>query len=70
MVTQWMRNGFATGLENPRTTTIGLGLAVSSYLTSVGVRLPQNQDEWVAFAIFVAWSIFSWLARDVTPAFK
>lgn len=45
------------------TTAIGAALATAGYAQTVGLQLPSNQNEWIAFAINAAIAIFGLLVK-------
>jgi hypothetical protein len=50
-------------LGDKTTTIAGLALASAGYVSTVGVQLPQNQGEWVAFALNALVAILGLLAK-------
>lgn len=50
-------------LGDKATSITGLALASAGYVSTVGVQLPQNQSEWIAFAINALVAILGLLAK-------
>lgn len=50
--------------SNWRTSAVGIGLAVLTYWSSIGTKLPENQAEWFAFAVATGLAALGVLSKD------
>lgn len=58
-----MNGGFRKGMQDHVTTMFGAGLGAAAYIGDVGVQIPNNQEEWISFAISAAIAIFGLLVK-------
>jgi len=63
-ISRCMKDLFTAGLVNNKTTLAGMGAGSAFYLSTVGARFPDSQEEWLQFAFAVLIYALSWLAKD------
>lgn len=52
------------GLASRKTTVVGSVLATTLYGSTVGLRLPETQDDWITFGLSVLLAVLSLLTKD------
>ena len=57
-------NNMMKSVGNLRTTIVGVLLAILTYWSQIGTKLPQNKGEWFAFLVATGMAALGVLAKD------